>query len=195
MSSRGTRAVVKIVAPAQLLCVPILILVTSTAFAVEIEHLEIDSQKSRYEVDMSFRVTAPPSTVIALLSDFGYPDRLNPDVTSKEVIFERNGVTRVRIGFRGCVLFFCKATSMTQDISVSGNEITADTVADGGDFKSGRLHWHVVDGEQGGTIVGFRATVEHETYVFPLIGKFFVRKRLRDQLLRTAENLEIEASR
>jgi hypothetical protein len=171
------------------------LLAPSPVHSLEVDRLEIDVRKSQYRIEMSFHISAPVPRVIALLTDFGYPDRLNPDVTSKEVISEQDGVTRVRIGFRGCVLFFCRATAMTQDVRVDGNEITADAIADGGDFKSGRLHWHIADSEPGSAAVRFRATIEHEQFVFPVLGKYFLRKRLREQLLRTAANLEIEASR
>ena len=54
---------------------------------------------------------------------------------------------------------------------------------------------HVFDDPEGGARVEFRATIKHGSFVLPFIGGFFVRKRLRQQLLTTAENLEIEASR
>lgn len=170
------------------------ILAIPTASAVEIEHLEIEAYESRYEIDMSFRVAAPAANVIAVLTDFGYPDRLNPDVTDKKVIAEQDGVTRVRIEFEGCALFFCRATAMTQDVTVVGNEIRANTIPDGGDFESGQLLWRVLDDPYGARIE-FRATIRHRSFILPFIGNFFVRKRLRQQLLSTAENLEIEASR
>lgn len=180
---------------ARLLIVLPVCLASTSGYALQVDRLEITAEKNDYTIDMAFRVAATAENVVAVLTDFGYPDRLNPDVTSKEVLFERDGVTRIRIGFRGCVLFFCRATAMTQDIRIRGNEITADAVADGGDFKSGRLHWQVLRSGHDGAAVRFRATVEYEKYVLPFIGKFFVRKRLRQQLLRTAENLEVEASR
>ena len=69
-----------ILAPDRPLGILLMIFATSTAAAVEVDHLEIDAEERRYVIDMSFRVAAAPSTVIALLTDFGYPDRLNPDV-------------------------------------------------------------------------------------------------------------------
>ena len=181
--------------PCRPLLTVLVILVPPAAVAAEIDHLEIDSHDSRYVVDMAFRVTAPASEVIALLTDFGYPDRLNPDITGKEVIFEHDGVTRIRTEVEGCVLVFCKATAMTQDVRVEGREIRAETVPDGGDFESGQLMWRVLDDPGGGSRIEFQATIRHGSFVLPFIGEFFVRKRLRQQLLATAENLEIEAAR
>lgn len=172
-----------------------LLFAATPGFALEVDRLDIDVADGRYSIDMAFRITASPPEVIALLTDFSYPDKLNPDVTSKEVVSESGGITRVRVGFRGCVLVFCKATSMTQDVRIQGSEITADAVADGGDFRSGRLRWNVRESEPGETAVRFRATIEHEKYVLPFIGTYFVRKRLKQQLLRTARNLEVEAAR
>lgn len=169
-------------------------LAASPATAMTVDRLEIATSKQNYSIDMAFRVAAPAATVIAVLTDFGYPDRLNPDVTGKEVVAEQDGVTRIRIEFEGCVLFFCRATAMTQDVTVVGNEIRADTIPDGGDFESGQLLWRVFDDPYGARIE-FRATIRHRSFILPFIGNFFVRKRLRQQLLSTAENLEIEASR
>lgn len=169
-------------------------LASSSVESMAVDRLEIAASKENYTVDMTFRVAAPAANVIAVLTDFGYPDRLNPDVTGKKIIGEQAGVTRIRIEFEGCVLFFCRTTAMTQDVTIVGNEITADTIPDGGDFDSGQLLWRVFDDPYGARIE-FRATVRHRSLILPLIGSFFVRKRLREQLLRTAENLEIEASR
>ncbi len=144
---------------------------------------------------MAFRVAAPAENVITVLTDFSYPDRLNPDVTAREILAVRDGVTRVRTEFEGCVLFFCRTTALTQDVTIDGNEITADTVPDGGDFEAGQLRWRVFDAPGGGARIEFRATIRHNSVVLPFIGKFFVRKRLRQQVLSTAENLEVEAAR
>ena len=164
-------------------------------YAMEVDRLEVDGRKGSYTIDMSFRVSAPAASVIAVLTDFGYPDRLNPDITAKEILAQQNGITRIHTEFEGCVLFFCRATAMTQDVTVDDNEIRADTVPDGGDFESGTLTWRVFDGDEGGSRIEFQATVRHRSFVLPFIGEFFVAKRLKKQLLRAAENLEVEAAR
>ena len=53
----------------------------------------------------------------------------------------------------------------------------------------------LTDSGDGRADVRFRATVEYEFFLMPFIGKLMLRKRIREQLLVTAENLEIEASR
>ena len=114
-------------------------LLAAPVAAVEVHHLDIQTAKGSYEVDMAFSVAAQPAGIIRLLTDYGTPDRLNPDVTGKEVLGEHDGSTRVRTEFRGCAVFLCRDVTLVQDVAVTETAITADVVPGLGDFSSGRL--------------------------------------------------------
>jgi len=176
-------------------CGLVVCLLTTPAAAVEVRQLDIRTEKGSYEVDMVFSVAAQPAQIITLLTDYGYPDRLNPEVTAKEILAERDGSTRVRTEFRGCAVFLCKDLALVQDVAVTATTITADVVPGLGDFSSGRLEWHISANGVGGTDVEFSANMNYEFFVVPVFGQLMLRKRLKDNLLRTAENLEAEASR
>jgi hypothetical protein len=164
------------------------------ARAVEVSHLEITTGKGAYAIEMSLHVAAPPSRVIAVLSDFGYPDPVNPDVTHQEVISVDNGITRVRTEFEGCVLFICREIELTQDVRVEGNDVYADVVPGGKSFQSGRLHWRIADDGVGGSLIEFRASMAHNFFVMPLVGGYFLKKRIHNKLMESAANLEKAAS-
>ena len=164
-------------------------------WAVEVNHLEVTTGKGTYAIEMSIRVAAPASRVIAVLTDFGYPDPVNPDVTHREVISVDDGVTRVRTGLEGCVLFICREIELMQDVRVDGNEIIADVVPGSKSFQSGRLHWRIADDGDGGSRIEFRASMVHNFFMMPLVGGYFLKKRMRNKLLESAENLEEAASR
>lgn len=170
-------------------------LLATQAAAVDVDHLEIRTSKGSYEVDMTFSVAAAPARVVTVLTDFGYPDKLNRDVTARQVLGVRDGLTRVRTEFRGCALFLCEDITLVQDVAVTENTVVADVVAGQGDFTSGRLEWRITANETGGARVEFRANMEYDFFVLPVFGRLMLRNRLKQQLLETAENLETEVSR
>jgi hypothetical protein len=171
------------------------IFLANRVLAVEVNHLEVTTGKGAYAIEMSFRVSAPVPRVVAVLTDFSYPDPVSPEVTHQEVISVIDGVTRVRTEFDGCVLFVCREVELIQDVRVDANEIFADIVPGGKNFRSGRLHWRISDDGNDGSNIEFRASMVHNFFVMPLIGGFILRKRIQDTLLESAENLEKAASR
>ncbi len=167
----------------------------SRAMAVDIDDIRITKQDRAYQIQTTFRVAASVTQVMTVLTDYGFPDRLDPDVTKREVISRHGGITRVRTETRACVFFFCKDIAMTQDVTVVANTIQSDIVPDESDFSSGYLHWSVSSSDNGGSHISFEAIMEPEFFIPPLIGGFFVRKKLRQKILVTAEYLESEAAR
>ncbi len=167
----------------------------SRAMALDIDDIRITKQGRAYQVQMTFGVTASVNQVMAVLTDYGFPDRLDPEVTKREVISRQGGITRVRTEIRGCVFIFCKDIALTQDVTVVVDNIQADIVPDESDFRSGYFRWSVSSSDNGGSYIGFEAIMEPDFFIPPLIGGFFVRKMLRQKILAIVENLESEAAR
>ncbi len=167
----------------------------SPATALDIDDVHVTNQGRAYQVQMTFGVAASVNQVMGLLTDYGFPDRLNPEVTMKEVISRQRGITRVRTEIRSCVFFFCKDVVLTQDVTVVANTIQADIVPDDSDFRSGYFRWSISSSANGGSNIGFEAVMEPDFFIPPLIGGFFVRKWLRREIIATAKNLETEAAR
>ena len=183
--SRGSRAAVLLLA----------LVGASSAMALDIDDLHITKKGRAYKVQITFDVAAPVDRVMAVLTDYRYPDRLNPEVTKREVIGRQKGITRVRTEFNSCVFVFCKDVVLTQDVTVVAGTIEANIVPDESDFRSGYLRWLVSSSDNGSSHIGFEAVMEPDFFIPPLVGGFFVRKRLRREILATAENLETEAAR
>ncbi len=183
--SRGSRTAVLLLA----------LVGVSRAMALDIDDVHITKQGRAYQVQMTFGVAAPVNQVMAVLTDYGFPDRLNPKVTKKEVISRQRGITRVRTEIRSCVFIFCKDVGLTQDVTVVADTIQADIVPDESDFRSGYFRWSVSSSDNGGSHIAFEAVMEPDFFIPPLIGGFIVRKSLRQEILATAKNLETEATR
>ena len=90
---------------------------------------------------------------------------------------------------------FTGARERSADLLRSPGRIIADIVPTTGQFSSGRYDWRITPTGEDGTLVRFLATVNYEFFLMPVIGKLMLKRQLRKQLLLTAENLEVEASR
>ena len=182
----------------QIVCAIMLMLVLGgvrCAMALDIDDLRITKQGRAYQVQMTFGVTASVDQVVAVLTDYGFPDRLDPDVTKREVVNRHGEVTRVRTESRGCIFIFCRDILFTLDITVDEGKIQADVVPEESDFRSGYFRWSISSGDYGGSYIVLDTIMEPDFFVPPLIGKIFIRKMLRQKILATAENLEEEAAR
>ncbi len=165
------------------------------AMALDIDDIRITKQGRAYQVQMTIGVAASVNQVMAVLTDYGFPDRLDPEVTKREVISRHGGITRVRTEIRACAFIFCKDIALTQDVTVVVDNIQADIVPDESDFRSGYFRWSVSSSDNGGSHISFDVIMDPDFFIPPLIGGFFVRKMLRQKILATVENLESEAAR
>jgi len=163
--------------------------------ALDLDDVRITKQARAYKAQLTFDVTAPVDRVTAVLTDYEHPNRLNPEVTRREVISRQSGITRVRTEIHSCALFFCKNLTLTQDITVIAGAVQADIVPDESDFRSGYILWLVTNNDTGGSHIRYESVIEPDFPIPPLIGRFFFRKRLQQQIFATAENLEREAAR
>ena len=173
----------------------LLLVGVSHAVAVDLDDVRITKQGRAYQAHLTFDVTASVDRVTAVLTDYEHPNRLTPEVTRREVISRQSGITRVRAEIHSCVLFFCKDLTLTQDVTVVAGAIQADIVPEESDFRSGYVLWLVTSNDNGGSHIRYESVIEADFFIPPLIGRFFFRKRLQQQIFTSAENLEREAAR
>ncbi len=176
----------------KILVVPAM-LVALQAMALDKEDVDIQEDGRVYRIRMAFDVPATVDQIKSVLTDFTHPSRLSPAVTERQVLGHQDGVVRVRTEFRDCVVFFCKTMMLIHDVTVSANDVRAEVVEEGSDFRHGFLRWSIEEVGTAGSHVVFEAVMEPDFFVPPIIGGFLVRNALRKQVLRTAENLVKEA--
>lgn len=169
------------------------ILVAIPALALDVRDVRVETEDHVYRIRMAFDVPASVEQVKSVLTDFAHPSRLSSAVIAREVLGRKDDIVRVRTEFRDCVVFFCKSMMLIHDVTVSANEVRADVVPDGSDFRHGFLRWSIHGTGNGDSHVVFEAVMEPDFFVPPLIGGFLVRKALGQQARATAENLANEA--
>jgi hypothetical protein len=166
----------------------------SCVMALTIDTLDVTSQDHTFKVQMKFKIAASVDQIIAVLTDYGYPDRLSPKVTKKDVISRSEKTTRVRIEFRSCVFLYCKDLILTQDVTANAGAIYAETIPELSDFLSGSMHWLVSPDGNGGSHIIYIAVMEPDIFIPPFIGEPLIRTRLRREMLEIARNLESAVS-
>ena len=142
----------------------------SHSMALNLDDVRITRQGRVYTAQLTFDITASVDQVTAVLTDYEHPNRLTPDVTKREVISRRSGITRVRTEIHSCVALFCKNLTLTQDVTVVAGAIRADVVPEESDFRSGYILWLVTSSDNGGSHIQYDSVIEPDFFIPPLIG-------------------------
>ena len=164
------------------------------AAALDIEQFDIERDGRVYEIQLTFVASAPIDDLIAVLTDFSDPDRLNPDVKRREVLTQDDGVTRVLTVARSCLFLFCRNITMIQDVTVSDGTVLAIIVPEGSDFDSGSMQWSVTAIDTMSSRVVYTSSMEPDVFIPPLFGRAMIRDMLEREVLLSAELLEAEAT-
>jgi hypothetical protein len=162
--------------------------------ALEIEQLDIEKDGKVYHIRMNFTIEARPDEVVAVLTDYENPDRLNPDVTNREIIAEEGATTRVLTEIRSCLFLFCRDITMIQDVTVTGTTIDAAIVPGSTHFRSGTMRWSITENDQENAQVIYTAIMEPDVFIPPLVGRAMIRKMLKEEVRATAARLETEVT-
>lgn len=164
-----------------------------SAFALEVDDVRVTEIGGMYTAQLAFDVMASVEKVRAILTDYEQADQLTSGVDIEKVAGQQNGRTRVRTEIKGCILFLCKNLTMTQDVTVSRHFIRADIIPQESDFQSGYQLWLLTQTDSGAAHIEYQSVLVPDFLMPPFIGSILVRRRLREQIFKAAENLEREA--
>jgi hypothetical protein len=156
--------------------------------------LDVSESGGVYRVNVLAIVDAPAQYVKAVLKDYKHTYRLNPSIVESEILpAPALGVSRVRVVVRGCVAFFCKDVGRVEDIrELTSDDFQAVVVPELSNLRSGTAVWNVREtGLQ--TRVRYQAYIEPDFFVPPLIGTYFVKRKLREELKISFSRLECVA--
>jgi len=170
---------------------PLLFIAMLQVDAGNLVELQVSDDDGIYHVKMVMEVHAPADYVRGVLTDYVHIYRLNPSIAESEILpSPGKDVVRVRTMLDGCVGFFCQRINRVEDIhKASSDDLAAEIVPDQSDMKSGRVVWkiHAV-GDQ--TLVSYQGYMEPAFFIPPLIGSYFVKKIIRNQMLTSFTRLE-----
>ena len=159
--------------------------------AGDLLELNVTDSNGVYSIDVEMVIHAPVEEVWYVLTDFTHIYRLHTSIIESEILPPPNGnVVRVRTLMNDCVFVFCFDIERVEDVRTTGTgEMQALVVKDLSNIKSGTAAWKIQpDGAN--SRIHYQGTIEPGFDVFPIIGNYFARLKLRKQMLLTLENIE-----
>lgn len=178
-----------------LLTLAVALITMKPVFAAQVRRLEVTHDNGTYFVTFDVLLIAEAATVRAILGDYTQWPRLSDRVKEAYLLKTfADGRQRVNLGFRSCVLIFCKTIRQVKDVeNLSNGNIVATVVPAHGDFTSGWEHWRIIT-ERDQTRVQYRAALVPGHRVPPLLGRWILASNFRRTLTKAANNLETLAA-
>jgi len=136
-----------------------------------------------YSLAIEARIDAPAAMVYRLITDYDHLHDINPAVRESRIL-RTDGPEKCRIHVvtRVCVLFYCRDITQIQDMVQSpGYRIEATILPEYSDFRRGRAQWRLTP-EGDATVMHFRAELEPDFFMPPLIGPWLIRRQMASQI-------------
>ena len=178
-----------------LLCPLLLLLVSISAQAGEVQHASVGHQDGDYSIDISVKVDGDRDTIYRIATDYEKLSRLS-DLIIETGLVESTGpdgtpTVRRRLLTKTCVLLFCFNAVLIEDLSEPENGIIKSVfVPEGSDFLYGEAVWQVMAIDKSHTMINFNCKFKPGFWVPPMIGPLFIKHMMLDAAEQTINNIE-----
>jgi len=153
--------------------------------------IEINEQSGVYQIKVVALIAAPASYVSYVLTDYTHIHRLNPSIIESEVLQQYDdGSANVRTKVIGCAAYFCEELDRVEKVRIlpSGG-LYAEIIPELSQFKSGKTHWTIKPLDDY-CEVSYLSDMEPDIYIPPVVGKFLIKKSIREEMHTSFVNLE-----
>ena len=152
--------------------------------------IEVVENSGVYKIKVVATVAAPASYVRYVLTDYKHIYRLNPSIIESEVIEQTDESATVRTKVVGCAAYFCEELDRVEKVTISqSGDIYAEIIPELSQFTSGHTHWRIR--QQGENCeVSYTSEMEPDIVIPPVVGKFLIKKSIREGMLTSFRNLE-----
>ena len=153
--------------------------------------IEINEQSGVYHIKVVALIAAPASYVRYVLTDYTHIYRLNPSIIESEVLEkDDDGSVSVRTKVIGCAAYFCEELERVEKVRIlPSGDLHAEIIPELSQFKSGQTHWHFKPlGDY--CEVTYLSDLEPDIFIPPVVGKFLIKKSIREGMLASFVNLE-----
>lgn len=159
--------------------------------AVDITELQVFENGGVYHINMVTVIDAPAEYVHKVLTDYVHIYRLNPSITESRILPSTgNGTVRVRIRILDCIFIFCMELDWVEDVyDLPPYDLRSMIVPSLSNFRSGKTDWMIEpDGEHSQVI--YEAQLEPDFGIFPIIGPFLIKEKLRKKMVVSLTRIE-----
>lgn len=153
--------------------------------------VQVSKQDALYVARSEIIIALSPQQVRTKLTQYTRLPELNPGIKSVQVLpFNTAGRLRLRVKAAACVLFFCRSYSWNQMVyEQADGSIIALIEPDNGAFKRGKTHYQFLPHGLCTRMV-FKAELEPEFWIPPLIDIWAFKRKLHQEAVQTAQTLE-----
>tara|TARA_B100000809_G_scaffold168137_1_gene165490 strand:- start:464 stop:1075 length:612 start_codon:yes stop_codon:yes gene_type:complete len=159
--------------------------------AAVIHDLKIEYRSGRYELVSHTYVDAPLEAIFHVLTDYDHFNRISR-IYEESGFMEpaADGTPVVYTRMRGCVLFFCKSITRVERLETrEPGFIHTITLPEQSDFRYGVSEW-ILEPEGSGTNVIYRAVLEPDFWLPPIIGPWALKRRLLEGGVGALDRIE-----
>jgi len=159
--------------------------------AAVIHDLKIEYRSGRYELVSHTYVDAPLEAIFHVLTDYDHLNRISR-IYEESGFMEpaADGTPVVYTRMRGCVLFFCKSITRVERLETrEPGFIHTITLPEQSDFRYGVSEW-ILEPEGSGTNVIYRAVLEPDFWLPPIIGPWALKRRLLEGGVGALDRIE-----
>ena len=165
--------------------------VSSTLQSGKRPEIEINDQNGAYQIKVVAIIAAPASYVRDVLTDYRLIYRLNPSIIESDVLNQDDdGAINVRTKVVGCAAYFCKELDRVEKVRLlPSGDLQAEIIPELSQFKSGKTLWQIKPvGDY--SEVTYLSDMEPDIYIPPVVGKFLIKKSIREEMQISFTNLE-----
>ncbi len=153
--------------------------------------IEINEQSGVYQIKVVALIAAPANYVRYVLTDYKHIYRLNPSIIESEVLEQNDdGSVSVRTKVIGCAAYFCEELDRVEKVRMlPSGDLHAEIIPELSQFKSGQTHWQIKPmGDY--CEVTYLSDMEPDIYIPPVVGRFLIKKSIREEMQTSFTNLE-----
>jgi hypothetical protein len=161
------------------------------AYAVHIDELQVNETQGIYRINLVMQMQAPVKYVHDVLTDYKHIYRLDPTIIDSGILASpADDVVRVRTRISDCIGFFCLTLDRVEDVRELENGGLESTIVPAlSNFRSGHSVWRLA-GHGRRTRITYQARLEPDFFIPPLIGSYFIKKKLRKRVLTSMARIE-----
>ena len=165
--------------------------VSSTLQSGKRPEIEINEHSGAYQIKVVALIAAPASYVRGVLTDFKLIYRLNPSIIESDVLKQDDdGAINVRTKVVGCAAYFCEELDRVEKVRLlPSGDLQAEIIPELSQFKSGKTLWSI---KPVGNYceVTYLSDMVPDIYIPPVVGKFLIKKSIREEMQISFTNLE-----
>lgn len=170
------------------------LVISSAGHAADIEHIDVQRNGDRYGIHMQVRLDAPAQRAFEVFQHYENLPRINPSVTTVQRLNTAQQGDDVYTEVDLCVGFICRqiyeVQNMTWQIDDTRHSLRAIVDPTRSNLAYGTGSWTFVDCGEQQACLDFRAEVEPDFWIPPLIGPWVIQRSMRREAIITSEGIE-----